>query len=250
MLPGHQGTDMLRFRFFVLLLLLGSVGRASPTMMPLVGVMANTQDRCALPSPPLGITCSGGSISLGVLPEIIVGTDTTIEGNSGKVRYMVTPYAQESASSITWGPGGEISGAERITSASVRSTELGDWNIRKIVAAKGSLTNYPAAKYCDDLVFGGYSDWYLPSKSEMAFIYCKAVPQSGHNTSNPAEDPNCSLYGGKENILAGFSYNYWTSTEFSNNAAWIQSVSVGLQNNGYLKTDVSASNKVRCIRRY
>ena len=63
-----------------------------------------------------------------------------------------------------------------------------------------------AARRCGDLVQGGYSDWYLPSKDEMYKLYLNRAS------------------------ITGFSSNaYWTSSEYSATHAWFQDVSDGRQ---------------------
>jgi hypothetical protein len=48
-----------------------------------------------------------------------------------------------------------------------------------------------AARLCGDLVLGGFSDWYLPSKDELNQLYINRV------------------------AIGGFASNgYWSSTEF------------------------------------
>jgi hypothetical protein len=44
-------------------------------------------------------------------------------------------------------------------------------------------SNYPAAEYCSNLVFGGYSDWYLPARDELTLLYTNRVAIGGFNTS-------------------------------------------------------------------
>lgn len=107
---------------------------------------------------------------------------------------------------------------------------------------------FKAAKYCEDLVYGGYSDWYLPSKSELAYLYCKADVVNGtHDISLPEEDPNCVEYGGKESLLPGFAdESYWSSTGRSALASWQQDFKTGQQTNMFYMGEFL----VRCVRRY
>jgi len=66
----------------------------------------------------------------------------------------------------------------------------------------------PAASVCDNLISGGYTDWYLPSKDELDMMYVNLYMQG----------------------LGGFaSDSYWSSTEVDNNYAWRQSFSDGSQ---------------------
>jgi hypothetical protein len=67
-----------------------------------------------------------------------------------------------------------------------------------------------AARLCGDLVLGGYSDWYLPSKDELNQLYINRV------------------------AIGGFASNYyWSSTEYYLTTAWAQRFGDGTQNDGY-----------------
>jgi hypothetical protein len=62
-----------------------------------------------------------------------------------------------------------------------------------------------AARLCGDLVLGGYSDWYLPSKDELNQLYINRF------------------------AIGGFAYGYWSSTVSSTNFAWLQYFDGGFQ---------------------
>jgi hypothetical protein len=65
-----------------------------------------------------------------------------------------------------------------------------------------------AARLCGDLVLGGYSDWYLPSKDELHQLYINRV------------------------AIGGFASSYyWSSTEGDSSNAWFQNFSDGGQFN-------------------
>ena len=72
-------------------------------------------------------------------------------------------------------------------------TYTGEFNTTLIVDISGVTVT--AAKYCNDLVLGGYDDWYLPSTEEMTAIY----------------------NGGYVPLLG---LNLWTSTEYDTNNAY------------------------------
>ena len=75
-----------------------------------------------------------------------------------------------------------------VTSAT--SSTNGQTNVATLTAI--DITKFPAAYYCDTLTAYGYTDWYLPSSSELAFLNNSAVSLVGFN-----------------NGAAGF----WSSTE-------------------------------------
>jgi hypothetical protein len=81
------------------------------------------------------------------------------------------------------------------TGATATALDAGKTNTNTIVASQG--TGSYAAKLCDDLVLGGYSDWYLPSKDQLTKLYLNKV------------------------AIGGFvSASYWSSSETTSNAAW------------------------------
>ena len=110
----------------------------------------------------------------------------------------------------------------RVTGATGTAIGNGQANTTAIVKAQGPGSY--AAKLCDDLVLGGYSDWYLPSKDELNQLYLN------------------------ETIVGGFAYDgYWSSSEFFNLTAWGQYFSSTLLQGSDLKSD---SQAVRCVRAF
>jgi len=84
---------------------------------------------------------------------------------------------------------------------------IGTGNQNTIDIMAGCATAGIAARLCGDLVQGGYSDWYLPSKDELNKLYLNRV------------------------AIGGFSdFNYWSSTESDDNYAWNQNFYYGNQN--------------------
>jgi hypothetical protein len=216
--------------------------------------VANTAyfDVCDSDQVAIGAECAGGAIYAG-------------EFDGGK--YMVTPSGCTDSANPTcdgsmdprnkrWrgssGSAVDIPGLTNIiphyitiTAASTKSTQRGH-ETTPIITAHSSIDSDSAAHYCENMTYGGYSDWYLPSKSELAYLYCKAQVSS-HNTWWPQEDPDCVAYGGKTSELQGFAAAwYWSSTQSSNLHAWVQSFPGGRQATGR-KHDI---NQVRCVRRY
>jgi hypothetical protein len=205
-------------------------------------------------TPAIGSTCLSGTQYAG-----------TFDGG----KYMVTPPGCEDANEPscngssdtllkTWNNGTNtpylIPGVEGFDFLSQKSSSDYRGNINTPIVAALTSGNpggpYPAAKYCEDLIFGGYSDWYLPSKSELAYLYCKSTPGTAHNPAFPNEEPDCISYGGKESLLGGFANGeYWASTQLNSGggfAAWTNNFSNGQQYGRFR----SSTNYVRCVRRY
>ena len=86
----------------------------------------------------------------------------------------------------------------------------GAQNTKKAIFRAGqNNSTCPVASVCDNLISGGYNDWYLPSKDEVDMMYV-----------------NLHLQG-----LGGFDLNhYWSSSEVGHSTAWIQDFGSGLQN--------------------
>jgi hypothetical protein len=120
------------------------------------------------------------------------------------------------------------------------------------IVADGNSTVYPAAHFCNDLVIGGFSDWYMPAQNELEVCYynlkpttasnntssgtnTNAVPSRGSNytSGTPAQTSAAAFQSG--NAEAFTEAAYWASTESAFNRAWTQffDVNGGLQFGGY-----------------
>lgn len=101
----------------------------------------------------------------------------------------------------------------------------GKANTQTIIKAQGE-GNY-AAQLCNDLTLSDYSDWFLPSRSELNKMYI-----------------NLYLKG-----LGGFtSGNYWSSSESDARGAWFQGFGKGYYLGGEIKG--SAVGRVRAVRAF
>ena len=49
------------------------------------------------------------------------------------------------------------------------------------IVADGNSTVYPAGHFCNDLVIGGFSDWYMPAKNELEVCYYNLKPSTNSN---------------------------------------------------------------------
>jgi hypothetical protein len=96
----------------------------------------------------------------------------------------------------------------------------------------GNSTVYPAAHFCNDLVIGGYTDWYMPAKNELEVCYyflknvtannvtgfgsnANAVSpepiSTNYTTSSPAQTSATAFKEG--NSEAFINGTYWTSSD-------------------------------------
>ncbi len=123
-------------------------------------------------------------------------------------RYLEASSGDQ-GSSTAWWSGTAIN----ITGAKATAVGTGKANTVAIVSAQGTSTNY-AARVCDQLVLGGYSDWFLPSRDELKSMYY-ALKSAGlvnfgffyyWSSSQNAAD---TAYN--ENFYSGGTYSYTTS---------------------------------------
>ena len=125
--------------------------------------------------------------------------------------------------------------------------------------------SHPAAQFCEGLTIGGFSDWYMPAKNELEVCYYNLKPSTfANNTGATAGGINSNAVPARTVIYtsgtpaqtsaADFkdtgaedfaSDYYWSSTEGSATAAWLQNFYIGIQVN-YGK---NGSYRVRAIRR-
>ncbi|MEO6132167.1 MAG: DUF1566 domain-containing protein [Saprospiraceae bacterium] len=111
--------------------------------------------------------------------------------NAGQVHGLIAAVSDQSTAA-EWGCNGtNIPGAAGIT--------LGTGNQNTIDIVNGCATAGIAARICNDLVLGGYSDWYLPSKDELNKLYINRVAIGGFVNYNP----------------------YRSSSEFDDSNAWV-----------------------------
>ena len=100
-------------------------------------------------------------------------------------------------------------GCDDMPITGANGTAIGTGNQNTIDIMAGCPTGGIAAKICGDLVLGGYSDWYLPSKNELSKLYLNKAAIGGFTSSY-----------------------YWSSSEASDTKAWAQNFGSGTQMDG------------------
>jgi hypothetical protein len=123
----------------------------------------------------------------GIIAYILQAGDPGYDAN---VRHGLIAAPSDQSTGANWGCYGT-----NITGAEGSAIGTGAQNTFDIVS--GCSTSGIAAKICYDLVLGGYSDWYLPSKDELYKLYLNKVA-IGNFTNN----------------------TYWSSSEGDSEYAW------------------------------
>lgn len=161
----------------------------------------------------------GGKVNIGGTVYNLIVADKTVGETLGQV----------------WGPYGVTTGITSVINGSSNSASL-----------SGFGSSYQAARFCENLNTGGYTDWYLPAKNELEVLYYFLKPSistnSGYNnsgsnanavspepvntpydsTSYPAQSPaqtsatNFRSGASSQEFTTGTYEIYWTSTEPTN----------------------------------
>ncbi len=101
------------------------------------------------------------------------------------------------------------------------STDLGKGQANTTAIVSGCNEATPA-RLCDDLVWDGYDDWFLPSKDELNQMYLQKT------------------------AFGNMTGHYWSSSEFNGVDAFVQGFEVGYQYHDRKNTP----NNVRAIRAF
>lgn len=143
------------------------------------------------------------------------------------VRYLEAAPASTEWSGIEYGSyETDIGGDDASSPPELTAVGTGYENTAAIVTALSGLGETgKAAQLCDGLIVGGYDDWFLPSKDELALMY-ENLHQQG---------------------LGGFADDYyWSSSEYFSLRAWLQGFDSGSQ--GY--PDKDGIYLVRAVRAF
>lgn len=112
-----------------------------------------------------------------------------------------------------------------------KDLQYGSTNTNFIVSYATSLSYFPAAQYCANLNYGGFTDWFLPNRYELNLLYT-----------------NRAKINGLEKNKTGFEGKYLSSTEAPprDEMVWMQDMSYGEQTRHWKN---SRDTLFRCMRR-
>ena len=147
---------------------------------------------------------------------------------AGETHGLIAAPSDQS-SGITW-----YNGTYPICGAVGLAIGTGNSNTNLIVAVQGP-GNY-AASLCANLVLGGYSDWYLPSKDELNLLYLNRVAIGGF--ASTGTNFNVTYRSSSEDVNDGNGGKY---------VAWSQNFSTGAFNNNTIKY---YDMRVRAVRSF
>jgi len=118
---------------------------------------------------------------------------------------------------LEWGCVGSLIGTTK--------SDIGSGKQNTINICKSCTDINIVAKYCNDLIFDNYNDWFLPSRDELVLLY------------------------NRRNIIGNFfdDLAYWSSSEFSNNDGFSQYFISGY---GYSNQWKNWQQRVRAIREF
>lgn len=156
------------------------------------------------PSPAIGDVCSDGTIYAGQTPD-------------GNVPMFITGAASEILS--IFGPTGDDSGLAWCT-GSESTCRTGQSNTTTLATNPANV----AILYCENLTAHGYSDWYLPARSEVDLLF--NLKQNGFGD------------------LAGEWYT--TSSQSSTDHVWLVNLDGGNHHQWGFKPN---SDHIRCARK-
>jgi len=164
-----------------------------------------------------GELCADGTLYAGLTCDV-----SLITASAGTCVPIYVPPRDQSTSAY-WGTYGFTTGSTSETDGTGNQADI----YAHVMAGDGSYNpdngrTPNAFVLCNDLTYGGHSDWYLPAKDELNVLY------------------------GNKGVIGGFGNGvYWSSTENDLDYAWYQSFSDGNQSS----TSKVATYAVRCVRK-
>ncbi len=153
---------------------------------------------------------------------VIFWIDPSSNNSSGLVSAIF-----DQGTNVSWGCQGTF------ISSTSESIGAGASNTATIVA--GCTTSGIAADIASNTTIDNYSDWFLPSRSELNQMY---LQRAIINTTSSAN--------GGTAFIADSSTRYWSSSESNNNTAWCKVFGIGIDQG--LNKGAAAFFQVRVVR--
>ena len=206
----------------------GTAVTATATEMNyLVGVTSNLQAQID--------ALNSGSVTTYSVGDMVQGGKVFWVDSSGQHGLVVALEDAGGSLAMDWNAGTASSGLNLETLAQSSGIYAGRMNTAIIIAAHAAAANNGnnfAARACNEYTYTQngveYADWYLPSKDELHLIKTSGV--------------------GAPNL---YSYNYWSSTEYDANNAYIEVLGNYANNyNQYKPKDTAEAIKVRAVRSF
>jgi hypothetical protein len=183
----------------------------------------------------LTATLAAGTLTTGNAPSTIVYNISGIPGgNAGTASFNMSFTGKSCSfslpvSTFNFSVGDEIPGGFKVFYILKPGDAGYDPNVSHgLVAAPsdlGQMSWDDAIAACNALVLGGYDDWFLPDITQLNWLYLAYT----------------------QGLVTGFYVNYWSSTQYSVEAALVKVFSSGFQGPG---SKGSATTNVRAIRAF
>jgi hypothetical protein len=130
------------------------------------------------------------------------------------------------------------------TSAFGDAAYAGISNTQKMRSTTG--VSSPAASACVNYSYGGYSDWYLPSSSELILLLANKMTINMTSLNTAGGSALADAAGDNHNSSTTTTTSYWSSTETTNPNGAYTSTSSG----SFSNLPKNSSAAVRCIRKF
>ena len=154
-----------------------------------------------------------------------------VDGQTGYVAgetHGLIAAVEDQSSGIQWYNGSNVT-----TGAADQTIGAGSANTDAIITEQGATEIFYAAGLARAYTGGGYIDWFLPSKDELNKMYLNKATINTTAAANSGSD-----------FIAN---NYWSSTEYDSNTAWVQYF--GFDGQGYYDK-VNTYVSVRAVRAF